>query len=467
MKPVLLYEHTKSMKNKFPHFIFLILLLFASSCAKDDSISPVEIETNSDLITINQNSQTEVFIFQNDFNIPNQGQLSITAASKGIAIIKDNGTNTVLSDDYIEYTPTPNIIGQDTFQYTICDSASPANCKTETITINISSLSVVNYESENIPYQNLSDYNFFQGELKNLNPTFGVTPYELISPLFSDYAHKKRFIWMPNGEKATYESDYSTLNFPTGTMIIKNFFYENVLPQNQTRLLETRIMYKKAEGWDFAEYVWNEEQTEATLDNEGSFVNLSWMEGTQTQSVNYRIPSRSECFTCHNKFGTPLPIGPKPQNLNKTFSYTDGDSNQLNKLIQIGYLDSDLPLNIDTTVAWDDESQSLDLRVRSYLDINCAHCHSDESYCEYRSMRFAYEENNTDENIGVCVTPDTQFIPNSKIVMPSDKELSILHYRMNTSEEQIRMPLFGRTLIHEEGVRLIEEWINSLTDNCN
>ena len=35
------------------------------------------------------------------------------------------------------------------------------------------------------------------------------------------------------------------------------------------------------------------------------------------------------------------------------------------------------------------------------------------------------------------------------------------------SEESVRMPLLGRTLVHEEGVQLFEEWINSLTPPCN
>ncbi len=152
---------------------------------------------------------------------------------------------------------------------------------------------------------------------------------------------------------------------------------------------------------DFAKYVWNEEQTEAYFSNDGSNIDLTWEENGSIKNVNYRIPSRAECFTCHNKFDTPVPIGPKPQNLNRDYEYTDGTNNQLIKLIEIGYLDNNIPSNIDTTVRWDDDSQTLKSRVRSYLDINCAHCHSDNSYCEYRSMRFAYRDSNTNENLGI------------------------------------------------------------------
>jgi hypothetical protein len=117
-------------------------------------------------------------------------------------------------------------------------------------------------------------------------------------------------------------------------------------------------------------------------------------------------------------------------------------------------------------VQWDDESLDLNLRLRSYLDINCAHCHSDESYCEYRPMRFAFNDNENDTNKGVCVEPDTQIIGTSFIVEPNNIENSVLRFRVSSIEEENRMPLLGRTLKHKEGVQLIDEWINSLEGEC-
>jgi uncharacterized repeat protein (TIGR03806 family) len=452
------------MKTKIFRSIFLVLGLIIISCSSDDTITPVSIKTNPDNIIIAQNSEVDIFVFLNDENIPSQGQLTVSNPNKGFVIINNSNTPDNISDDFIVYTTVNNETGLDSFQYTICDNNE--DCKTETVNVEITTLSVVNFFNGDTPFETLSAYNFFEGNFKDLNPTFGVTPYDLISPLFTDYAHKKRFIWMPNGVKASYVNDYSPLDFPTGSVLIKNFFYDNVLPNNETKILETRIMYKKEDGWDFAKYVWNEEQTEAYFDNDGTNVNLSWLEDGDTKTVNYRIPSRAECFTCHNKFDTPVPIGPKPQNLNKDYNYTTGISNQLSKLIEIGYLENSLPASIQTTVKWDDDNESLEMRVRSYLDINCAHCHSDNSYCEYRSMRFGFQDSANSENLGVCVEPETQFIPNSDIVQPNNIDQSILYYRLNTTDESFRMPLFGRTLKHEEGVRLVEEWIASL-NNCD
>ncbi|MFM2401245.1 MAG: hypothetical protein RI950_762 [Bacteroidota bacterium] len=43
--------------------------------------------------------------------------------------------------------------------------------------------------------ENLSDYGFFKGTVKDQIPADGVMPYALNSPLFSDYASKLRNLW--------------------------------------------------------------------------------------------------------------------------------------------------------------------------------------------------------------------------------------------------------------------------------
>lgn len=334
-----------------------------------------------------------------------------------------------------------------------------------------------------VPYPKLSDYKFFDGDIKNLSPSLDVLPYEPSSSLFSDYAHKKRFVWMPKGTKATFDSNGTILNLPVGAAIIKNFYYDNVQPGNTTRIIETRIMIRKSSGWIFAEYIWNEEQTEAFLDTteNGAYLDISWKdENNIIKNVNYRMPSQVQCIICHKKkeivngseVTSYIPIGIKPQNLNKNYTFGTETKNQLTKWMEYGYLENiTLPSAAESTVDYNDTSKSLNLRVRSYIDINCAHCHTDERHCDYRPMRFAFSDSgnlNGQTNLGICVdTEDMQdFEPYlNKIVSPGDAERSMLFYRINTTDETFRMPLHGRSLIHEEGVALIQQWINSL-QNC-
>ncbi|QYJ68194.1 hypothetical protein [Flavobacterium litorale] len=318
-----------------------------------------------------------------------------------------------------------------------------------------------------VPYNKLSDYKFYEGDLQNMQPAYKVLPYDLNSKLFTDYAHKKRFIWMPEGSKATYIADGQILDFPTGTAIIKNFYYENVLPDNSTRIIETRLLIKKADGWIFAEYVWNDEQTEAYLDLDGSYTDISWMENGTEKSANYRVPSETECLTCHKTDDNPIPIGPKPQNLNKMFTYTDGAANQLSRWITEGYLQDNLPASINSTVNWADASQPLELRVRSYMDINCAHCHAEGAHCDYMPIRLAFTETTSATNMGVCVEPN-EFINTSlsHIVAKKNTGRSTMYYRLSTTDESERMPMLGRSLVHEEGLELFAEWINAMDEPC-
>lgn len=454
------------MKKNYTKFFGLFSILIMFSCGTDDNPTPLSIETTSDALTIVQNSEAEIFIFSNDSNIPSSGQLTISNPTRGNAVIIDNNTPNNPSDDIVKYTANPNEIGVDNFEYTICTVSG--DCKTETITITIVSESNITLDLENVPYQTLSEYNFFQGDLKDLTPNFGVVPYNLNSVLFTDYAKKKRFIWLPNNTKATYISDDVSLDFPVGAVLIKNFYYDNVLPNNETQLIETRLMIRKNEGWVFASYVWNEAQNEAVFDLNGSYVDLQWQENGEINTVQYRVPSEAKCFTCHKILETPEPIGPKPRNLNLEYDYSDGPENQLNKLVSLGYLDNSLPETISRLPNYSDNSESLESRVRAYLDINCAHCHSEETHCSYRPMRFGFNDTQDYSNIGVCVDPDTDLGEDlGHIVEPGDPRNSVLHYRLNSIEPSTRMPLLGRSLRHNEGVNLIEEWINSLNIDCN
>jgi uncharacterized repeat protein (TIGR03806 family) len=328
-------------------------------------------------------------------------------------------------------------------------------------------VSPVVFEPDEVPYQNLSDYHFFEGDIAALEPALGLIPYDLITSLFSDYAKKKRFIWMAEGSSAAYDSDQKVLNFADGTVLIKNFYYDDVLPDLSRRIIETRLLYRIDGAWHFAEYIWNDEQTDAILDLSGGYTPVSWMQGGEEKTVNYRIPSEVECLTCHKSGTTAIPLGPKPQNLDRDFDYVDGVKNQLYKWAEAGYLEGSFPSEINRLAAWDDPNELLEERVRSYLDVNCSSCHLEGSHCDYRPLRLAWNESADISNMGVCVEPDEIINPSLLyIVLPGNTERSVLHYRIASTEEAERMPLLGRTLVHKEALALITDYINSITETC-
>lgn len=322
----------------------------------------------------------------------------------------------------------------------------------------------VSLDLTKVPYPKLSDYRFFVGDMSEHTPNEGVLIYEPITSLFTDYALKKRYVWMPAGVKANYIADDKILDLPVGAVIIKTFYYDNMLPNNSTEIIETRLMIRKSSGWIFAEYVWNDEQTEAYLEMDGSYKNISWLQDGNAMSTNYRIPSDVECMICHKQLTNPIPIGIKPQHLNKSMNYEDGTMNQLEKWIQMGYLNGPIPSEILTVVDYKDVNQPLRDRLRSYLDMNCAHCHQNNSHCDYRPIRLAYSETESSENLGLCVEPD-EFIDGAlvNIITPGNIYKSMMHFRLASTDESNRMPLLGRSIVHQEGLDLLTEYIQSIS----
>ena len=328
----------------------------------------------------------------------------------------------------------------------------------------------VSMDLDQVPYPVLSQYNFFTGSMAAQQPNTGVLPYEVITPLFSDYAHKFRFVWMPAGTFATHAGDDVPLEFPDGTALIKTFYFDNVQPAGTRRIVETRLMIKRAGQWLFADYVWNADQTEAHLDLNGSFTPITWRDDAGTDHVqNYRIPAWAECFTCHKMNNEAMPIGPKLRNLARMVDYPEGSRDQIGKWVETGYLQSGFPTPVAVT-RWNDPSASLNDRVRAYVDMNCAHCHADQKHCDYRPMRFAWQETSDPVNLGVCVEPEDPLPGEPQltyIVAASNTYRSMLLHRISSTEEAVRMPLLGRTVVHQEAVQLFTDWINSLPGPCN
>lgn len=328
--------------------------------------------------------------------------------------------------------------------------------------------SPVVFDLNAVPYDSLSRYHFFSGDMADLDPVQGVLPYDVITPLFADFALKKRFIWMPEGVTSRYVGDGVSLDFDDGAVLIDNVYYDNVQPSGTRRIIETRLMIRKYGEWHAVSYLWNEQQTEAVLQTEGSFLPISWLdEEGDLRSVNFRVPAAAECYTCHRQQDMVVAIGPKPQNLDRTMTYAGGEMGQLQKWMQMGYLEGPLPASIDRVARWDDPSAGLQDRVRAYLDMNCSHCHSENGHCNYRPMRFGWSETVDPVNLGICVEPDQPLLPqHTHIVAAGNTERSLLYYRITSTEEGVRMPLLGRSLVHEDAVQLIGDWILSRSPPC-
>jgi uncharacterized repeat protein (TIGR03806 family) len=316
------------------------------------------------------------------------------------------------------------------------------------------------------PLKKLSQYHFFKGDLKELTPNDRVLPYDLITPLFSDYALKARFVWMPEGTSAKYVKD-EVLDFPVGAVLIKNFYYPNDFKDlsKGRKIIETRLLIHKPDKWDALAYVWNADQTDADLNIIGDTKSLDWIDKNGNKVHDeYSVPNKNQCKTCHAFNGSLVPIGPKVRNMNHDFLYSDGKQNELDKWAAAGYLTGyNKANNITNKMAkWDDSTTgNINARARAYLDVNCAHCHRNEGMANPSGLYLNYTNENT-ASLGLFKTPEAAGGGGGNFlydVIPGNPNESIMPYRMMIDEPGKMMPQIGRKLVHNEGVELIKQWI--------
>jgi uncharacterized repeat protein (TIGR03806 family) len=306
--------------------------------------------------------------------------------------------------------------------------------------------------------ENLSDYGFFKGTLKEQIPSDGVVLYTLNSPLFSDYASKLRFVKLPAGQSVAYNPD-SVLQFPVGTAIVKTFYYpvDERNPKKGRRLMETRVLLHEAKGWVALPYIWNKEQTDAVLEVAGGSDQVSWIDGAgKKQSFEYQVPNMNQCKGCHERSGEMTPIGPSVRQLN--------DGQQLQHWETAGLLKGLPKDHIPALVNYSDASASLDDRVKAYLDINCAHCHNPTGPARSSGLYLTWDSKDRTA-YGFLKPPVAAGRGSGNLsydIVPGKPEQSILHYRMASRDPGVMMPELGRQLTHHEGVELVRSWISSL-----
>ena len=302
-----------------------------------------------------------------------------------------------------------------------------------------------------------------------------VEPYTLATPLFSDYAVKERAYLLPEGQQAIYR-DPAVLDFPVGTTIVKSFLFPADLrtPDQDLRVIETRVLIREENGWQNWPYLWNEEQTDAIRAPSGAIVQMevTGFDG-EPLAFPYLVPQRNQCVDCHELTGEDgrytTPIGPSVRNLNV------GDqmarlAGTISGLPPLGELpaayDASLLAGVDPTTL---DDPTLEAAARDYLHVNCAHCHNRNGTEGVSSQLFLTWYEDDPFHLGQCKKPGSAGRGTNGLdydIVPGDPESSILWYRTQTEEIGEMMPDIGRSLRHDEGVALIAEWIRRLEGTC-
>jgi uncharacterized repeat protein (TIGR03806 family) len=349
----------------------------------------------------------------------------------------------------------------------------------------------VNFITEGKP-EHLSDWHLLNVADGRLMANAGVLPYDLVTPLFSDYAHKLRTVWMPAGMAATYTSD-KAFNFPVGTILSKTFYYPRAagpdavlktydpepgapaagLDLSRVRLVETRLLVRRADGWTVLPYVWNADQSEAQLERTGDQKALDLVDSKgHGQKFTYVVPNENQCASCHVtnlKNGEFTPLGPKARNLNRTLAYADGTENQIARWVRAGFLKGVPTGELPHAADWRDTQEPIAERARTYLDVNCAHCHQTGGTASNTSLRLD-SLGPADWSLGLCkpsVAAGKGTGDRIHDIVPGKPDESILPFRLASTEGGVMMPELGRSTIHQEGVQLIRDWITAMPGHCN
>jgi len=196
-------------------------------------------------------------------------------------------------------------------------------------------------------------------------------------------------------------------------------------------------------------------------------VNWTHFDGSSRETI-YSIPNKNDCKGCHELGSELVLIGPKARYLNSNFQFEDGESNQLDKWESLGLLDNlptaeNRPKSVDLSNGF-----TLDEKARTYLDINCAHCHNSEGPANNTGMFLDYEQTDSIK-LGFCKSPVAAGGGSGGLdyaISPGSAESSIMIFRLNSLELDVSMPELGRSVIHEEGLQLLTDWVNNLNGEC-
>lgn len=292
--------------------------------------------------------------------------------------------------------------------------------------------------------QRLSETGIF-ANVRTQAPSPGVYDFKINAPIWQDCATAEYWIGVPGdgGFKTQIHRrrDAPLPRFvkPKDTVLAKTISLGD-------RRVETQILHFDG-YWNGYTYRWNEAQTDAELVP---------AEGIDAEVAGqpWRFHSRAECTRCHGG------------NFNRLLGFTPGQVNlgdQLAKFRALGLVDDKFVdfAKLEPLANPHDETADLDLRARSWLHANCAHCHRVSGGGSVPIQMQASAPLELMDLINIAPTKGVFDLVDAKLIVPGNPNSSVLYYRCATPEVG-RMPMIGAKTIDEKGVRLIRDWITSL-----
>lgn len=344
------------------------------------------------------------------------------------------------------------------------------------------------------------------------HPAEGVTAFDISAEQWADGASAQRFIAVPSSDPIVLRPKQqsiegsmfqSSMTFPAGTVLVKTLSLPVLADvQNEKgikaigqRRIETQLLHYDGRFWRGYTYAWNDEQTDAELveatGRERTYSVYDETAPQQKREQTWHFSSRVECARCHNQWAeyalafnirqldreAPVAvlnsrIKYQPPSLHDATS-SDG-ANQLRFLARAGLVElpsspladasqADQPKHLVNPYA---PANNINQRARSYLHVNCAHCHrTGGGGAGYFQLQ---QELPLDGMKAIDIKPTQGLfeIADARIIAPGDPFRSTLFYRIAKTGSG-RMPHIGSELVDPRGRQLIFDWIRELPPNID
>ncbi|MEM9016584.1 MAG: PQQ-dependent sugar dehydrogenase [Verrucomicrobiota bacterium] len=286
----------------------------------------------------------------------------------------------------------------------------------------------------------LSETGLFS-DLATEKPEEGVYEFEINGPMWEDGAIARRWIGIPDrGTVVTKKGPFAEV--PENTVLAKTL-------RNDERNVETQVLHFDGTAWQGYSYRWNDSESDAELvAAEGETVEVAgrpWV-----------FHSRADCVRCHN-IGSDYRLSFHPGQLDR-----DG---QLERFLSLGLVNEMFVRRRkeQPSARIDDPEAPIDLRARTWLSANCAHCHRKRGG---GSVTMALNLEATLKEAGIFdLDPEKGGfgLDDPRIVAPGDPYRSVLYYRSVTPGIG-HMPMIGARTVDPNGGRLLHDWIASMKE---
>ena len=295
-------------------------------------------------------------------------------------------------------------------------------------------------------------------------PAPGVQPYEVTASRWADFATAQRWAGFPgeSGVAVATESKGVILRgrwgFPAGAVLAKTYSLETERGNPASlRKIETQILHFDGSLWGNYTYRWNETQTDADLvpkqGEETTFTIRDKAAPGGEIRQPWRFFSRSECARCHTLMND-FVQGFSAAQLRRAAPGAEG--NQLDVLTRLGFTPKEPHLADPYS-----PSESLTVRARSYLHVNCGVCHRFNSGGGVPSRMDIDTPLKDAALLNSKPLQGDLGLPDARVIAGGDPARSVLLLRMAIAGRG-HMPYLGAQLLDDRGILLLRDWIAAM-----